>query len=155
MKQLIVLTALLAFTGGPALAAGPAVPAKATASPASGFEVRVSAPGPDALADQMLQEAIDQVASTGGGVHGNVEFFGKRTVSTMVSRQVVVRGNLSTRERPSAPSLKNGEKQLFVDSVMIREKQGITRVIHPAKKLEQPVLRASSLSNTYLVRSIL
>ena len=45
-------------------------------------------------------------------------------------------------ERPAAPSLKKGEKQLFVDSVMIREKQGVTRVVHPAKKLEQPVLQA-------------
>src|SRR5215217_329882 len=45
-------------------------------------------------------------------------------------------------KRPAAPSLKRGEKQLFVDSVMIREKQGITRVIHPAKKLDHPVLSA-------------
>jgi len=35
-----------------------------------------------------------------------------------------------------------GEKQLFVDSVMIREKRDVTRVIHPAKKLEHPVLSA-------------
>jgi len=46
------------------------------------------------------------------------------------------------RVRPPAPSLKRGEKQLFVDSVMIREKQGVTRVVHPAKKLEQPVVSA-------------
>ncbi len=45
-------------------------------------------------------------------------------------------------ERPATPSLKKGEKQLFVDSIMIREKQGVTRVIHPAKKLEHPVLKA-------------
>jgi hypothetical protein len=45
-------------------------------------------------------------------------------------------------KRPVAPSLKKGEKQLFVDSVMIREKLGVTRVVHPAKKLEHPVLRA-------------
>ena len=45
-------------------------------------------------------------------------------------------------KRPVAPLLKKGEKQLFVDSVMIREKQGITRVVHPAKKLEHPVLSA-------------
>ena len=44
--------------------------------------------------------------------------------------------------RPPAPVLKKGEKQLFVDSVMIRSKQGVTRVIHPAKKLEKPVLTA-------------
>ena len=48
----------------------------------------------------------------------------------------------AARERPPAPVLKKGEKQLFVDSVMIRSKQGITRVIHPAKKLERPVLTA-------------
>lgn len=45
-------------------------------------------------------------------------------------------------KRPPATVLKKGEKQLFVDSVMIRSKQGITRVIHPAKKLERPVLTA-------------
>jgi hypothetical protein len=45
-------------------------------------------------------------------------------------------------KRPLAPVLKKGEKQLFVDSVMIRSKQGVTRVIHPAKKLEHPVLTA-------------
>lgn len=45
-------------------------------------------------------------------------------------------------KRPAAPSLPKGEKQLFVDSVMIRQKQGITRVVHPPKKLGQPVLRA-------------
>lgn len=48
----------------------------------------------------------------------------------------------AARERPPAPVLKKGEKPLFVDSVMIRSKQGVTRIIHPAKKLEQPVLRA-------------
>ena len=48
----------------------------------------------------------------------------------------------AARERPPAPVLKKGEKQLFVDSVMIRSKQGVTRVIHPAKKLEHPVLKA-------------
>ncbi len=45
-------------------------------------------------------------------------------------------------KRPSAPSLKKGEKQLFVDELMIRRKQGVTRVVHPAKKLEHPVLEA-------------
>lgn len=43
---------------------------------------------------------------------------------------------------PAAPLLKRGEKQVFVDSVMIREKRGITRVVHPAQKLEEPVMRA-------------
>lgn len=32
------------------------------------FEVRIPAPGPDALADKVLQEAIDTVATAGGGV---------------------------------------------------------------------------------------
>ncbi len=45
-------------------------------------------------------------------------------------------------KRPPPPLLKKGEKQLFVDSVMIRSKQGVTRVIHPARKLEHPVLTA-------------
>ncbi len=46
--------------------------------------------------------------------------------------------------RPAPPTLKKGEAQLFVDSVMLREKQGVTRVVHPAKKLEHPVLRAEA-----------
>ena len=45
-------------------------------------------------------------------------------------------------KRPPAPLLKKGEKQLFVDSVRIRSKQGVTRVVHSAKKLEKPVLTA-------------
>ncbi len=49
---------------------------------------------------------------------------------------------LCAQVRPPAPALKKGEKQLFVDSVMIRSKQGVTRVVHPAKKREQPVLTA-------------
>ncbi len=49
---------------------------------------------------------------------------------------------VTPQERPTAPTLKRGEKQLFADSVMIREKQGVTRVIHPANKLEEPVLKA-------------
>lgn len=48
----------------------------------------------------------------------------------------------TVRQRPSAPVLPKGETQLFVDSVRIRAKHGITRVVHPAKKLEQPVLKA-------------
>ncbi len=35
---------------------------------AGAFEVRVPAPGPDALADKVLQDAIDAVAAAGGGV---------------------------------------------------------------------------------------
>lgn len=45
-------------------------------------------------------------------------------------------------KRPAAPVLKKGETQLFVDSVRIRSKQGVTRVVHPAKKLDHPVLTA-------------
>ncbi len=45
-------------------------------------------------------------------------------------------------ERPAAPALKKGEKQLFVDDGMILAKRGLTRVVHPAKKLEHPVLEA-------------
>ncbi len=46
------------------------------------------------------------------------------------------------RQRPAAPTLPKGETQLFVDSVKIREKRGVTRVIHQAKKLENPVIKA-------------
>lgn len=45
-------------------------------------------------------------------------------------------------ESPAPPSLKKGEKQLFVDDLMIKKKRGVTRVVHPAKKLERPVLEA-------------
>lgn len=45
-------------------------------------------------------------------------------------------------KRSPARVLKKGETQLFADSVMIRSKQGVTRVVHPAKKLEHPVLTA-------------
>ncbi|MEN3940721.1 hypothetical protein WJU23_05455 [Prosthecobacter sp. SYSU 5D2] len=46
------------------------------------------------------------------------------------------------KERPFTPSLKKGEKQLFVDDFMLHLKRGVTRVVHPAKKLEKPVLEA-------------
>ncbi|MGC3970990.1 MAG: hypothetical protein QM775_27750 [Pirellulales bacterium] len=42
----------------------------------------------------------------------------------------------------TVPRLGKGEKQLFVDGEMIRSKRGVTRVVHPARKLEQPVLSA-------------
>lgn len=45
-------------------------------------------------------------------------------------------------KRPPSPFLKKGEKQLFVDDLKIRSKQGLTRVVHPAKKLDRPVLTA-------------
>jgi hypothetical protein len=67
MKQVILLTPLFLFNTPLAFAAGPPEPGKTLAS-ASGFELRVPAPGPDAIADSILQEAIDKVASAGGGV---------------------------------------------------------------------------------------
>jgi hypothetical protein len=68
MKTILVISTLLAFTSSPASAAGPAAPGKSVARPAGGFEVRVAAPGPDAIADEVVQEAIDAVAAAGGGV---------------------------------------------------------------------------------------
>jgi hypothetical protein len=68
MKQARALIALLAFTFGPAWAAGPVSSDKTTAHAADGFEVRVPAPGPEVIADEILQRAIDQAASAGGGV---------------------------------------------------------------------------------------
>ncbi len=38
-------------------------------------------------------------------------------------------------------NIKQGEKQIFVDDVMISKKEGITRKVHPAKKLPEPVLK--------------
>lgn len=69
----------------------------------------------------------------------------KRTLSNLgcvLAFPALLFSQTTQLERPAAPSLKKGEKQLFVDSVMIRQKQGVTRVVHPAKKLEQPVLQA-------------
>jgi hypothetical protein len=66
--KITLLTTLLAFACGSAPAAGPVAPGESTARPASGFELRVPAPGPDSIADTVLQEAIDTVASAGGGV---------------------------------------------------------------------------------------
>lgn len=63
MKLLVVFTTLLIFADGLAMAATPAQVGKA-----AGFEVRVPAPGPGALADGVLQKAIDEVAEAGGGV---------------------------------------------------------------------------------------
>jgi hypothetical protein len=67
MKQIIFLTTLLFFNAALASAAGPTEQGKTLAS-ANGFELRVPAPGPDAIADSILQEAIDKVALAGGGV---------------------------------------------------------------------------------------
>lgn len=55
MKLALILTALLTFADG-------------LAQVADGFEVRVPAPGPDVIADAILQKAIDEVAGAGGGV---------------------------------------------------------------------------------------
>ncbi len=48
----------------------------------------------------------------------------------------------SETSNSTAPVVKKGEKQLFVDDLMIGNVQGVTRVTHPAKKLDHPVLRA-------------
>jgi hypothetical protein len=45
-------------------------------------------------------------------------------------------------KRPSAPVLKKGERQLFVDDFMIQTKQNLARIVHPAQKLEHPVFTA-------------
>ncbi|TDU64585.1 parallel beta helix pectate lyase-like protein [Prosthecobacter fusiformis] len=66
MKQAI-LTILFGATLCSASAAGP-TDSKAPTEGATGFELRVPAPGPDSIADAILQEAIDKVASAGGGV---------------------------------------------------------------------------------------
>lgn len=42
--------------------------ASSAAAAAEFFEVRVPAPGPDAIADTVLQDAIDKVSTAGGGV---------------------------------------------------------------------------------------
>lgn len=64
------------------------------------------------------------------------------TLTCSLALPVLLHAEGATLVRPAPPMLKQGETQLFVDSVMIRSKQGVSRVIHPAKKREQPVLRA-------------
>ncbi len=44
----------------------------------------------------------------------------------------------------AVPSIKKGEKQIFVDDVMIRNAEGVARVVHPAKKLDHPALEAET-----------
>lgn len=63
-------------------------------------------------------------------------------ISAAMARSVSAEPQSIPLNRPPAPVLKKSESQLFVDSVMIRSKQGVARVIHPAKKLAKPVLTA-------------
>lgn len=64
MKQALILTAALACSCISTSAVGPA----AIEPEVRGFELRVQAPGPNVLADEVLQKAIDKVAEAGGGV---------------------------------------------------------------------------------------
>jgi len=64
MKQALILTAALACSSLSTSAAGP----QSGELEVRGFELRVPAPGPNALADEILQQAIDKVADAGGGV---------------------------------------------------------------------------------------
>ncbi len=64
MKRILSLITFLTFTQSLIIAAGPAASEQAM----SGFELRVPAPGPDVIADDILQQAIDKVAAAGGGV---------------------------------------------------------------------------------------
>jgi hypothetical protein len=57
---LITIITLLGFTHGLVSAAGPAAPAEQSVN---GFELRVPAPGPDVIADDILQQAIDKIAA--------------------------------------------------------------------------------------------
>ncbi len=66
MKIIIPLFSLTFALLGESLCAN--AQAIAAVSNAGGFEVRVTAPGPNVLADTVLQEAIDKVADAGGGV---------------------------------------------------------------------------------------
>ena len=53
--------------------------------------------------------------------------------------------SLNSGSRLLSPSrdLKKGENQIFVDSEMIARTQNLERKVHPAKKLEHPVLEAN------------
>ncbi|GAA5139828.1 hypothetical protein GCM10023213_21210 [Prosthecobacter algae] len=56
------------MVGGSLWAVGPVEAGKTQGEATSGFEVRIPAPGPDVIADDVLQQAIDKVSATGGGV---------------------------------------------------------------------------------------
>lgn len=66
----------------------------------------------------------------------------RRCLVCALALPVVALAQTAPLQRPAAPSLKKGEKQLFVDDLMIQKKRGLTRVVHPAKKLPRPVLEA-------------
>lgn len=66
MKNILLYTSLFVFNVS--LTYGVESAEQNKTRPTSGFELRVPAPGPDAIADTILQEAIDKVASAGGGV---------------------------------------------------------------------------------------
>lgn len=68
MKQTLLFVALSAFTVASAMAADPSPSEKDAAQAVSGFEIRVPAPVPNAIADKILQDAIDAIAAKGGGV---------------------------------------------------------------------------------------
>lgn len=51
-------------------------------------------------------------------------------------------GSIDIQQSPMILFLKKGDKQLFTDNLMIAQSQGVIRKIHPAKKLEHPVLEA-------------
>lgn len=69
MKPFFVALFSVGLWGHAAETSAPPHPPKdAVSSAATGFEVRVPAPGPDVLADKVLQEAIDKVAEAGGGI---------------------------------------------------------------------------------------
>src|SRR4051812_23865654 len=67
---LLALLSIGSFCAAQAPAPAPTPPPspEAAARGPGAFEVRVPACGPDALADQVLQDAIDTVAAAGGGV---------------------------------------------------------------------------------------
>jgi hypothetical protein len=61
---------------------------------------------------------------------------------TLLAALLLGIGTTTAQTSRPVPTLKAGVKQLFVDSVGILSKEGVTRVIHPAKKLDHPVLTA-------------
>ncbi len=70
--------------------------ASSLANAAGSFEVRVPAPGPDVIADNILQDAIDKVSAAGGGVVllGVGEF---RLSRKSGDETVVIKNNITLR----------------------------------------------------------
>jgi len=96
MNRLFAFIVLLILICGPTPAAESAKLAEGASREAGRFELRVPAPGPNAIADAVLQNAINEVANAGGGVVllGAGDFKLSRKVG---DETVVIKSNVTLR----------------------------------------------------------